>query len=673
MLPPRTPLCVASLLLGLLGASTALAGSSGGELPTFVYRERTLQLAVPAAEPRAAELRWRPISEQGALGAERRRKLRLEAGANRVELPVGTEGAHWVQLRHDGGSVELLANRGSWFAVPRTLRIDQTQRELGLESGLGSARDLVAGRGFQAVVAAGDGQGRLEVGRTFARGSGRGLPLRGLSGLVLVAGGSVGPVQVTLTEKRGRLDRYFDYELDLGSEFKRLVLPLDRLRPREPTVSARPRTAYSVSIRALNPTRRGGAIDVDLIGFVREVPAFRWPTRRGEKIVVPGVPEGPFPSAELHLVDESGARRVELLDRSPLTLDMLGQVATWYCYEELEGAKVCDPSDAPVSFHSVPPAPGRRLVVDDFSLPIWVTRFREPVEIFVSDPYLRERPLSLRKKASALLRLDDAPAGAYVGLRVPLPPLDPSFRTLELEFEGVEGAPHIDVGLRTSAGAEPKLRLADYLEGDRARIPLEAFRSLHAASPRRGQLGRPTDVTLALVPHTNLEIRRLAFGWEVAPLLVAGFEGTRGRVTSLGGRVGVSGTGAVQVRSSTVSRGAGQALRADFVRSGGRSSLIVALGMGSLNAESFEHLSFSLFDQSRTPSPQVVLQAGRASARVALSPYLEGQAGARVRVRIPLRDFGAALARRRLSQISLVFESAEPGAGFIELDDVRFE
>lgn len=672
-MPLRSTLPITPLVLGLLGVPSALAGSSGGEVPTFVYRERVLQLSLPAAEARAAELRWRPISDQGTPGTERRRRLRLQAGSNPVELSVGSEGAHWIELRHEGGGVELFANRGAWFALPRNLRIDQTQREFGLESGLGAARDLVAARGFSAVVAAAEGEGRLEVGRTFARGSGRGLPLQALSGLVLVAGGSVGPVRVTLTEKRGRVDRYFDYELDLGAEFKRLVIPLARLRPREPTASARPRTAYSVSIRALNPSRRGGALEVDLIGFVRDVPAFRAPTRQGEKIAVPGVPEAPFPSAELHVVDESGARRVEVIDRSPLALDMLGQIAAWYCYEELNGAKVCDPADAPASFHSVPPAPGRRLVVDDFSIPIWVTRFREPVEIFVSDPYLLERPLSLRKKASALLRLDDAPAGAYVGLRVPLPPLDPSFRTLELEFEGVEGAPHIEVGLRTSAGAEPKLRLADYLDGDRARIPLEAFSAVHGAAPRRGRFGRPTDVTLALVPHTNFEIRRLAFGWELAPLLVAGFEGARGRVTALGGRVGVSGTGAVEVRSSTVSRGAGQTLRADFKRSGGRSSVIVALGMGPVNTEAYEHLSFTLLDQSRVASPQVLLQGGKASARIALSPYVSGEPGLRGRVRIPLRDFGRALPRDRLSQLSLVFEGAEPGVGFIELDDVRFE
>lgn len=654
----------------------AAAGVESSDVPTFSYRDRTLAVGVVSYAAEPGEIVWRALPATGRLGPERRRKVELQVGLNAFELPVGADSAHSVSIRTSGGrSFELLANRGTWFALPRELRIDQTQKELGLDSKLTAGRDVVLGRGFSAIATQGDGTSPLEVGRTFTRGAEGGVPLAGFSAVVLVAGGSVGAIRVTLTEKRGKTDVYWDTEVDLGSDFKRLVIPLSSLVPREPKTRGRPKSAYSLSLRASVPSLRGAGIEIDLLGFLRTVPRVEHPVRRGEMVRFPAPPRSPFSPIELHLAEEGGARRVEMLESEAFELRSLGQLSYWFCYEERVGAKVCDPADAPATHYAIAPMPGGRLLVDDFDGRVAVNHFREPLELFASDPFLGARPRSLRKDGQVLLRLDEAQPGAYIGLKIPLPDLDPNIRTLELVFGGVEGADRIDVGLNTSSGAEPKLRLADYLAGPRsgvARIPFEAFAAMQRSSRRARKLGRPRAVTLALSPGSSFSLDRVAMSWEVAPVVVARFDGTGAPKTALGGRVAARGTGGIRVRSSTVSIDGDPALRVEMLRSTAQSSAVVALGFGALDTRAHETLSFALTDESKSRAGQVYLTSGKTLARLPLARYAKG--GARLeRVAIPLRDFGARIARDRINQISLTFDADVLENGFIELDDVRFD
>lgn len=670
---PLFPSALATLTLFLSAPSPADAGIQTSDVPTFSYRDRVLTVGFVAHAEATGEIRWRGVLASGGLGPERRRKLDVQVGLNGLELPVGAESAHFVKLAAGDLQLELLANRGSWFALPRELRIDQTQKELGLDSKLTTPRDVVLARGFTAVATTGDGVSPLEVGRTFSRGSEGGLPLSQFAGLVIVAGGSVGPVRVTLTEKRGKLDVYWDTEVDLSTDFKRIVIPLASLVAREPKTRGRPRTAYSVSLRAATPSLRGGGIELDLLGLVRKVPALPTVRRDGENVRFSALPKGPFSSIEVNIEEESGSRRVETLADKGFELKSLGQLRYWYCYEELTGAKVCDPPDAPSTAHSVPPMPGGRLVIDDFGSRVAVNRFRTPVETFASDPGLNARPFAVRKKGRLLLRLDEAPnPSAYVGLKIPLPRIDSSIRTLEIGLAGVTGAERIDLGLHTSSGAEPKLLLSDYYDGRMARIPLAAFAAMHGSSARKRKLGRPTAITVALGPRSSCELERVSMTWEVAPIVVARFEGALGSRTSLGGKVAAKGTGAIKVKSSTVARGDGRVLRVELRRAPGRSSAIVALGFGPVDTRAHEALVFSLTDASSSADAQVVLTAGKRTARVSLGRYAKGD-GSLERVAIPLRDFGSRLPREGVTQISLSFEAKDAASGFIELDDVQFE
>lgn len=664
-------------LAALAPAPTSTAGAAvqTSDVPTFTYQDRVLAVGFVSYAQGKGEITWRAFQDDGTLGPARRRALQLQLGLNGIELPVGAESAHLVSIKSEGRQLELMANRGSWFALPRALRIDQTQKEAGFDTKLTTPRDVVLARGFSAVATQGDGVSPLEVGRTFTRGTEGGVRLAGFAGVVLVAGGSVGPVRLTLTERRGRVNVYWDTEIDLVPEFRRLVIPFSRLIPREVTTRKRPGSAYSVSLRASAPTRRGGGLEIDLVGLVREVPEFAAPSRRGEVLRFPPPPKSSFSSVQLHVVEESGARRVETIEQKPFDLRSLGQIDYWYCYEEQTGASVCDPPDAPSTSHAIAPMPGGRLVVDDFDRRAAVNRFRQPVEPFASDPVMSARPFMLRKKGSVLLRLDEAPLGSYIGLKVPLPSLDPNLRTLELVFQGVAGAAGVDVGLSTSSGAEPKVPLSEYLragDGRTVRIPLEAFRALHRATPRAKKFGRPVAVTLALTPGSNLELDRVALNWEVAPMTVARFEGTGALRTSLGGRVAARGTGAARVRSSTITVGDGQALKVEIARSAGPSSIIVALGFGASDTRAYESLVFSLTNQANAASAAVQLHAGSKLARVPLGRYAQG-VGRLERVTVPLRDFGGRLPRQRLTQISIVFEGGDAGTGLVELDDVRFE
>lgn len=475
---------VAALVMTLAVGATSLA-------PDYRYEEGTLAVSLPETlGDGPVTVSWRDLDRFGRpRGRRRQRLLRTVPKERRIELQVGLAGGHDLTLASERTTLRVWATRGTWFAVPRENRIEMARPSPEGGEVRTSSADITLAGPFSAEVKKVLIRGRLEIGRTLGMNLGAAIRPPRSAALVLVAGatGEQQGVVVTLTEKRPKDQiRYWDYPLNLTAEPRRYVIPLAEFSRRD----HRPGRIFridAITVRTVSLPVNGDRLFLEHVGLKVSPPRVRWvkANRRGLSTRVDAYRHAKRPRLFVRSADTSTSVRVT---RSPMRLRgpiFASARDVYLCYREPEGARACDPPDAPITAYPVPPRRPYPLLVDDLAGTTPLNALRFPTQVYTSSIGLD--PTFVSARAPGLMRLFEHKdlRLSYVGYRTPVPKRLPRhLKQLELTIRGRADPRLVKIGLRDRREREPKRELAAHLtklDSERwqtVRIPLSVFSNL---------------------------------------------------------------------------------------------------------------------------------------------------------------------------------------------------
>ncbi|MCP4676491.1 MAG: hypothetical protein GY854_13455 [Deltaproteobacteria bacterium] len=678
-------------VIGVVSVTAVLASNghvetvaSSGELLGFSYDDQKLVLHVRSPEEGSVTLYWQGLNDQGRYKGNRKKVTkRVNAGVCRLEFKTDLSYVHRVSLAFKGRTYNLFTNRGIWYA---SSNLNESRYEFGLKPLTMDASDVVLAIGYKTTAAVADGQ-HVMVGRTLGRQGGRGVPVNSKQALVLLAGGTIGPAKVTLTQRVGKTSvEYLDYELMLHKEMRRYVLPLSRFEQR--VSNQKPlRTIYAVSVRSERPGKPGDVLDVAMIGR-----ANKYPMIAGERIAKGTV--------YLRLKKGSEAQRGEVFFRDAagkvnaketvvkngsVPLDGSQGQSYWLCFGEDPMKRICDPPDAPRTSYMSPPGPGGPVVIDRFDTGISVNANRQATKTFVGTSVSPGALAVDRSKGT--LHMVFTPSHAkgpdnYAGYLTPLPKkLPKTLSSVAVTLKGDVPVEGVKIGLIRKGGQEVKIRLAHYTdklgkEWRRIVIPLEAFRAtLPVWGKTLRSMGRIRALTVTMdageanKPHL-LEIGRVELLEESSILNVARFEEPMDKwLTAMGGTIRAeSGSGAwVDVTQSKGKHGKG--IRVSTEQVGGKAYALVSLGLGQTDASKYKSLVFWAKGGMGGEHVSVYLNDGKRKKKVELGQYMTLK-NIWQRVEIPLEDFGR-VRKKGLLNLFFAWEDQPMSNQTVYFDEVQ--
>jgi hypothetical protein len=677
-----------ALLVLLAHEAIALAGDDKESI-SYVYRDSALGLRIVSAVNGKAAVEWTALDRGGRPTKKRGKKeVELATGENALELPVGPEPAHAVSISVMGSKRRIQASRGSWYVHPPALKGSGELKAIGQGTRSDSPGDLFLADGFGATARADDGQSHLEIGRTLGPDGSAGLPVSARSSLVVIAKGSVGAANVILTQIQARTRHgYFEYPINLSTELRRFVIPIDAFTLRGGGKGRLDRVA-SISLRAVEPTRAGGSLVIDHLALTDSSIRFDRATREGGSVVVRARGraqhlEGFIAKAADDAVIAAAPVRGDV---AKLADPENEGARAWICIDDGAEATACDPPDAPRSSYAVF-TEGQRMVIDDMRGFAPVNAFRLPSTVFTAS--VADISLYGSRTGSSIVLSEPASRPMqYIGYRTPLPALLPKvIGSVEVQLRGSVAPKDVRVGLRDKTGREPKVRLDGYAPDAAApdgwmsaRVPLEAFKVALAGFP--GALGqKPLDrieaVTVALerteAGDRKLEIREIALVPDREPLVVQTFDGEEKGQTGLGGKLRVVGEGGATLEARDEPDGVkGHGIALEVTGVGGKAYALFSLGVVRVDARAFSRLTLWAKGKRGGEIAVIHLNDGKTKATIDLLQHASLTTQWQ-KVEIPLAAFGKKINRAALSEISFAWEEKSIPEQTMYLDEIRFE
>jgi hypothetical protein len=591
-----------------------------------------------------------------------------------------------------------------------------TEPELGR---FGHPDDVILAPGFGAAVGRNADIKNFSIGRSLGRDEGYGIALdKQRQSLVITARGTVGPVVINLTQRIGPDElKYWEYHLAVGEEMKRYEVPLRKFIPRGG--ASKPLTSiHSITLRVLNPVKKGDQVVVDFFGLAKEGVALTSidldsPTQATARLI--GAKDQP---CALYYKDASGHKAKLYVDDNRFLLPREARTV-WVCFEKSrasapgeeilradERITVCDPPDAPLTTYQVPPNGDDPLVVDRFDTKTGVNAFRIPFVVFGSSQSVEEQTTVERLHGSLRLTFYPEEITDYAGYLSYLPESAPeTYKTLAITVRGSIPPNNLLAGIKDASGREARIPFISYWLGDETAanplydiegmnpkseadeegfrtvlFPIDAFRTVfYNVFKGHAELRdiRGVSVTMSNggeeVFH-DVEIRRVELIDKVVPITVTAFDGDMYGINALGG-VNFSESqkgGDIDVRlNSDGYYGAGLRVKVTLPRND--SYALVAMGFGRLDVTDYKYLTFYVRGKFGDEEANIYLNDGETRAAVKLESY-KGISKMWRKVKIPLSDFllkGVNLTR--VSQLILAWEDKITSEQEIYFDNFMFE
>lgn len=687
--PPTDADGIRLVLRALLGLAVLLACSwvsgpaEAAYTPAYWYRAEALVLFVYLSEAEMVQVVAEPVGPDGRVrGLRLERKVKLERGSHRIELPVGSTDGHRVELHIGARLHRLWCQRGTWAAGPEGLELTRTRRGVRLPHVFVRRDDIQLVRGFAVSVRANPERREVVLERTFGKGRSQGVRPSKQDVLIVVAKGTVGPVRVTLVERVGARLRYFDGALVLDPRFRRFELPLSTFEAREP--NTRLGSLHSIAIETVLPPVAGSTVTVAFLGLGR--PTLRIAgMKRTPKGVTTVIASGPLAArSQVSWFGPSGGEveSLALSGRAPTPLPDDAAEKIWLRAELASGVEVTDPPDAPHTYYLRPPEAGDALLVDDFDAAASVNAQRGLLTRFASSEVVRRR--AGLERLDGALRLFDTPESTdeYSGLHSHLLHVPgAAHHSVELVVSGAGPTAGLVLELTDVKHQAARISLAPYLRSfsstrQAVRLPLVAFEAAHRAfhpGKVRGRLHRLSVVMRGAPPlrvPRSIELDRIRFVPERSAICVASFTRSDLELDDLGhSQRAFAEGGQAKIRSDFGAAGKeGAGLRVEASGLGGAGYAIVHFGLGGLDVRGHRSVEFFARAPEGAAEIDVVISDGKKAHETRLSRL--GQVSKEwARFSLPLAEV-AGLRLDRLERLQFVFRGADGPAASLELDEI---
>lgn len=687
-------------LLFLLAAACSLRVSAADSLacPSFKYSDGVLHLAVSARRKQKIVVGATPVDDTGRPIRSKTKSHVLEVteGLNHLSVPVGDAGVHQLTFNLDGERRVIMANKGTWFTIPKSLFVTHTEPSPGTCGDTDRHAFMAGGFGVE-VIRTPEPVSHVTLGRTFGYGSAAGVPVTpGMDALDLVAGGNVGAVTITLGQRISEDEmQYFDYHMVLDSSLRRYLIPVEsfarRGNHRTPL-----KTLQSISIRSLHAAKVGSRILVQHVGLSPAGPRIA-DIKQNRRGITCSANSPPPHRSLLYYRTESG----EITNRKVKSGRVsIGKRAkdVWLCSE----SGICDPADAPETTYATPPKGESPFLIDAFETAAQVNALRQPVSVFGSSEEVERRIRLERKDNHLLIGFRPTSSNDYIGYLTPLPETIPSeYKTVSVAIRCRAPLESVLLGVRDDQGREGRVPLSAYPDpssraGDRhlspaggaaqdarfetVSVPLRAIRGLvQSGYPGTPTFGRPVAVFITLMGDgegspREIEIDRVQLETKTVPMTIARFDRDRNvNVTDLGSIIYVENDngGQIDVKLDAPGfNGKGMRITARSTRPEGYA--LAALGTSNVDVRDYRSLCFRVRAGEGGQRASIYLNDGKNRQYVLLEDFVHlGETWQEVE--IPLFVFKKkGIDLSRVLQVIIAFENRTIEEEVLWFDDFVF-